>query len=107
MFTLGVRMNHDPGLRSSFLRYRTKSSIRNDETWVYANLFAGRCLMILSVIVLIVLILSETFLLKHPTRMFVTLFFSLLIEILITFMLTERKMKSVFFKDGKRKPNSY
>lgn len=107
MFTLGVRMNQDPGLRSSFFRYRTKASVRNDETWVYANLFAGRCLMILSVIGLIILILSETILLQHPTRMFVILFLSLILEILLTFLLTERKMKSVFFKDGKRKPNSY
>lgn len=107
MFTLGVKMNQDPGLRSGLFRYNTKSSKRTDETWVYANLFAGKCMMILSVLALIFLVMSETFLIKHPTRMFFTLTISLVLVILITVFLTERKMKTIFFKDGKRKPNTF
>jgi hypothetical protein len=107
MFTLGVRMRQDPGMRSSFFRYKTKSSIRTEETWVYANLFAGRCVMISSVFAIIILILSQRFLLMHPTRMFMLVSILLIVVLLITVLLTERKMKTIFFKDGKRKPNSY
>jgi len=107
MFTLGVRMSQDPGMRSTFFRYKTKSSIRTEETWVYANLFAGRCVMISSLLAVIILILSEVYFSIHPTRMFMIVSISLIGVLLITVLLTERKMKTIFFKDGKRKPNSY
>ena len=58
-FTLGVKLNREPGSMDSWLAYHTHGSRRDEDTWYEANNFAGRCLMIIGTLLLLLLILVE------------------------------------------------
>ena len=106
LFSIGVKISLDPGDVGSYFAYRTKNSMRSEHTWVDGNNYAGRCLMIASPFLIILLITSEQYLPLHPTRIFVILISGSLVSIIATCMLTERRLSRLYFKDGKRRPNS-
>jgi len=105
-FSIGVKISLDPGDVGSFFAYRTKNSMRSEHTWVDGNNYAGRCLMIFAPFQILILIATENYLPTHPTRIFVILVSSTIISLLLTRLLTENRLSRLYFKDGKRRPNS-
>jgi len=102
-FTLGVKLNRDPGSMDAWLAYHTRSSRRNEDTWYEANIFAGRCLMIIGTLLLLLLILIELLLKKSNLLLYVFSFVNVL-SIGIVYLSTEIHLKRLFFRDGKRRP---
>ena len=103
-FTVGVTLYSNPKPLNSVFGYRTRTSRRNQDTWDEANNYAGKCLMYASILMMGVIILSD-FLFNDLVRMLESLGTCIIISIIFIFFLTERRMKQVFFRDGKRKPN--
>jgi uncharacterized membrane protein len=105
IFTLGVRVNRDPGDLNGVIGYRSSRSIKNDDTWYEANVFAGRSLMIMAVILLIIISIAEVLKMKANFMFMLMAVYIVLCSILLIF-LTEKHLKRNFFRDGKRKPTS-
>lgn len=104
VFSFGVKMNRDPGPVNSLLGYRTASSRRNEDTWYSANVYAGRMLMLLTVIFLLVMVgiemmLSEIQVLAKFMISYIVL------TVVFVFVTTESHLKKTFFRDGKRRPS--
>jgi uncharacterized membrane protein len=106
VFSLGVKINVYPNEIGSYFGYRSKNSMRSEHTWLEANGYAGQCLMLASPLQMLVLVLTETYLPSHPTRIFVILVLSIFITLFTTYFLTESRLSRLFFKDGKRRPNN-
>lgn len=103
LFTIGLRLNRFSGNEDSWLAYRSRLARKNEDTWYEGNQFAGRMLMLFSVM-LIVLVLF-LFLYHFPIRVIVVVLCSgLFITLTTVYVLTERYLSEVFFKDGRRKP---
>lgn len=102
-FSFGVKLNRDPGSMESLFAYRTKASMRNEDTWFEANVYAGRCLMFIGAVVIPLLILAD---LKIDRLTILLFIFSLtvLISIAIIYLFTEIHLRKLFFRDGKRRP---
>jgi uncharacterized membrane protein len=94
-FSIGVKLNRDPGPIASRLGYRTRASMRNEDTWYEANIFAGRWLMLLAVLLLLVLVVADLFIIVASAAA---------ASVVAIFFMTEVHMKRLFFKDGKRRP---
>lgn len=107
VFSIGVKISNDPGDMGSFFAYRTKNSMRSEHTWMEGNNYSGRCLMISAPFQILLLIASETYLPTHPTRIFVILVVSIIVSVILSYFFTENRLSRMFFKDGKRKPNSF
>lgn len=106
LFSIGVKISLDPGELGSFFAYRSKNSMRSEHTWVEGNSYAGKCLMIAAPFQILLLIASENYLPMHPTRIFIILVASSVVSIVFTRFLTESRLSRLYFKDGKRRPNS-
>jgi len=102
-FSWGLKLNRDPGEVGSLLGYKTRSSLRNEDTWYEANIFAGRWLMLMSVFSLI-LIASVIYRLVVVETILFWLAGSFLVSILVVYLKTESHLKALFFRDGKRRP---
>lgn len=105
-FSFGVRIHRNPGEPGRKLAYRSTSSLRNEETWYSANVFAGRCLMLLAATMLILLILLESAI-RNQQHIIQLLGSYFLLGFLLTYILTERHLKKTYFRDGKRRPGSF
>ncbi len=103
-FSLGLKLNNGPEFGSSLLAYRSKLSLLNEDTWYEGNKFAGKWLMLLSSMIMILLLLIEFFAYRNLNLLLSTLFYSLLISVFIIYVMTERHLRKVFFTDGKRRP---
>jgi uncharacterized membrane protein len=102
-FSIGVKLNRDPGPIASRLGYRTRASMRNEDTWYEANIFAGRWLMLLAVLLLVILAVAEVLTL-HQRHLFLIVASAAGSSIVAIYFMTEVHMKRLFFKDGKRRP---
>lgn len=80
--------------------------MRNEDTWFESNVFAGRCLMVLASLILLLLVLTEMYFAKSTSehKLFYILSAFLVASLLSIYLLTERHLKKVFFRDGKRRP---
>ena len=105
-FTLGVRIHRNSGETSRKLAYRSSASLRNEETWYSANVFARRCLMLLAASMLILLIFLESTI-RNQRHIIQLLGCYFLLGFLLTYVLTERHLKKTYFRDGKRRPGSF
>lgn len=103
-FTVGVMLYSNIKPLNSVFGYRTRSARRNQDTWDEANNYAGKCLMYAAILMMGVIIFSD-FLFNDFIRMLESLGTFIIISIICIFFLTERRMKQVFYRDGKRKPN--
>lgn len=103
LFSLGLKLNRDPGEVGSVLGYKTRSSLRNEDTWYEANIFAGRWLMLMSVFTMI-FVASVIYRLTAVETIVYWLAGSVLISIFVVFLLTESHLRDLFFRDGKRRP---
>lgn len=61
--------------------------------------------MMFSGIVMILVVVAVDYVFSDVYKMFTVLGIFTLISLLIVILLTERRLKKVFFRDGKRKPN--
>ena len=43
------------------LGYKTKASKRNEDTWFESNIYAGKCLMVLASLILLLLVITEIY----------------------------------------------
>ena len=102
-FSLGLKLNRDPGAIDSYLGYRSRASKRNEDTWYEGNVYAGRCLMLLAVLIMILLAITELYALNIQ-NIFYFLISCMCISLVLIYFLTERHLKDLFFRDGKRKP---
>jgi hypothetical protein len=103
LFTIGLRLNRFSGNEDSWFSYRSSLARKNDDTWYEGNQFAGRMLMLFSVL-LIALVLFF-FLNQYPVRVIVySLSGGLFFTLVAVYFLTERYLRDIFFRDGKRKP---
>ncbi|MEP7264247.1 MAG: SdpI family protein [Bacteroidota bacterium] len=102
-FTAGVIMMTKAGEPSSIFGYRTRTARRNMDTWVEANQFAGRSIMIVGSLLILLLLLLEG-ILPEPEGFYPALAVSIIVGSAIVFLLTEVHLKKIFFKDGKRRP---
>lgn len=102
-FSFGVKLYRNPGGADVILAYRTSASLRNEDTWYEANHYAGRCLMMIGALLLLVLIFLEYYL-NNINALFYFLGGGILISIALVYLFTELHLKHVFFRDGKRRP---
>lgn len=88
------------------LGYKTKASKRNEDTWFESNIYAGKCLMVLASLILLLLVITEIYFSSTSTayKMLYILSGFVLTALTIIYGLTERHLKKVFFRDGKRRP---
>lgn len=104
-FTLGLKLNRDPGPIDSLLAYRTASARRNEDTWYESNTYAGRLLMIFASLKLLAVFIivgnSSILVLLKVIPVLVV------ISLIIVYVLTERRIRYLFFRDGKRKPTTF
>lgn len=107
VFSLGVKVSLYPEYFGSFLGYRTKNSMRSEYTWTEGNNYAGRCLMLAAPIQIVLLIITENYLPTHPTRVIFIMLTSVLVSFVVAYIATERRLSRLFFKEGKRKPNTF
>lgn len=103
-FSLGLCIFNNPGQRNSIYGYRTTAARRNQDTWDEANIYAGKCMMFCGIVMLLIVVVID-YIFSDVNKMFTLLGIFTLVSMLIVIMLTERRMKQVFFRDGKRKPN--
>lgn len=102
-FSFGVKLNRDPGEMDTRFAYRTRSSLRNEDTWYEANIYAGRCLMMLGAILIPLLIFVD---IKIDRINTLVMIFSVavIVSISVIYVFTELHLKKLFFRDGKRRP---
>lgn len=105
-FSLGLKLNKSASSVEGAFGYKTKASKRNEDTWYESNIYAGRCLMVLASLILLLLVCTEIYFSKSTAahRMLYILTGFVLISLSIIYILTERHLKKVFFRDGKRRP---
>lgn len=102
-FSFGLKLNISPGSPSDWLGYHSRGARRNEDTWYEANVYAGRALMFQSSLLLILLLINYNFFYKNHVLL-VSIGVFIPVSCTLIFFLTERKMKQIFFKDGKRRP---
>ncbi|MBL7924424.1 MAG: SdpI family protein [Bacteroidia bacterium] len=102
-FSLGLKLNRDPGSMDTYWGYRTRSSRRNEDTWYEGNVYAGRCLMVFASIILMFVVLTEVYFYNNHLLFFV-LAALILFAVVLIYAMTERHLKRLFFRDGKRRP---
>ncbi len=103
-FSLGLKLKSGPEFMESWLAYRTHASLRNEDTWYEGNAYAGKWLMILASLILIILVFAELFATQNLNWLLSILFYSMLISLAIIYILTERHLRKVFSHDEKRRP---
>ncbi len=101
---MGLLMMNNTAELNSYLGYRTKSARKNQDTWDEANRYAGKCLMFCGILMIILLLLIDYFY-EDYNIIFDALIVFILISLTITLYKTESRLRHVFFRDGKRKPN--
>ncbi|MFM9009039.1 MAG: SdpI family protein [Bacteroidota bacterium] len=102
-FTLGLRVNRFTPDFGSLFAYRTDLARKNEDTWYEANLFAGKVLMRSASLILLFLVVMESYHLGRDWELLVVFVYSLL-SFLFVYIRTEKYLQGVFFKDGKRRP---
>jgi len=103
-FTLGLLLFNNPGKINSAFGYRTFASKRNQDTWDEANMYAGKCMMLCGIMLIVVLVIVDFFF-NNVLKMFAMLGAFSLVSLLCVLFFTERRLKYIFFRDGKRRPN--
>jgi hypothetical protein len=105
-FTLGLKLNQNASSMDGVFGYKTKASVRNEDTWYESNNYAGRCLMVLASLILLLLVITEMYFSRSSAahKMLYILSGFVLTSLILIYLLTERHMKKVFFSDGKRRP---
>ncbi|MFM7017081.1 MAG: SdpI family protein [Bacteroidota bacterium] len=106
IFTIGVKLNQRPSAYGGF-GYKTKVSMRSEETWHDGNVTFGRYLMMIAPLQIAVLVATERYLPEHPYRIFTVLAITTILSITIAYLFTQNKLRTIYFKDGKRRPNSF
>lgn len=106
IFTIGVKLNQRPSEYGGF-GYKTNVSLRSEETWHDGNVTFGRYLMMIAPLQIVILIVSERYLPDHPYRIFAVLAITTIVSVLLAYLLTQKKLRTLYFKDGKRRPNSF
>lgn len=87
--------------------YRTKQSMKNQNTWNEANKYSSK-MMIFSGVILLVLSISITYLFKNSgfISSYISFGISLIICVLIPLITTERHLNKLFDENGERRnPN--
>jgi len=102
-FTIGVKYNVKPVAYGSRLGYSSKRSLATDTTWVIANVYLGRLLMLFSLLFLIMFLISNSLGITPRNIVYGSVLFVFISAIFI-FVLIEKHLKRRFFKDGKSKP---
>jgi len=106
VFTIGLKLNKRPGEYGGF-GIRTSVFLRSEDTWYDGNVTFGRYLMLIAPLQIVVLIITERYLPDHPYRIFVVLILTTIVSVLVAFLKTQKKLRTIYFKDGKRRPNSF
>jgi uncharacterized membrane protein len=104
-FTLGVKQYTNPTGFRSFIGYRSQFSLKNEDTWYAANMFAGLLLMVMAVILLLLLLFLENEY-RDQSRMLQLIFTYFIAVYVFIYYLTERKLRRIFHRDGKRRAGS-
>jgi hypothetical protein len=102
-FTIGVKYNVRPVAYGSRLGYSSKRSLATDTTWVIANVYLGRLLMLFSLLFLIMFLTSNSLEITPRNIVYGSVLF-VFISAIFMFVLIEKHLKRRFFKDGKSKP---
>ena len=102
-FTIGLIMSTKAADPSRIFGYRTSAARRNMDTWLEANHFAGKSIMITGSI-LILLLMVFAAIIPEPEGFYPAIFCAIAVSTIAVFLLTESHLHKVFFKDGKRRP---
>ena len=103
-FSAGLSIYNNPRVLNSFYGYRTHASKRNQDTWDEANIYAGKCIMTFCILIILSLIVTNI-VTNNVYTLLKTLLISSLISLGCVLFLTENRLKQVFYRDGKRRPN--
>ena len=103
-FSAGLSIYNNPRSIKSLFGYRTLTSKRNQDTWDEANMYAGRCIMMFSIFIILALIATNS-ITNNVNSLLQTLIAGLIISVGFIVLLTEKRLKKIFFRDGKRRPN--
>jgi hypothetical protein len=106
IFTIGLKLNKRPGEYGGF-GLRTSVFLRSEDTWLDSNVTFGRYLMMIAPLQILVLIITEHYLPDNPYRIFAILAITTIFSVLLAYYRTQKKIKTIYFKDGKRRPNSF
>jgi len=104
VFSIGLKIYLNPGKVNSMFGYRSNRSVMTEDTWYEANRYAGRSLMQFGAVSLLLSLLIGSFFfnIQHVFLVLASCFFIFLLSVVF---LTEKHLKQVFFKNGKRRPN--
>ncbi len=93
--------------RNNFCGYRTKMSMKNDDTWKFANEICGKLWWRIGWILFFSTILIFLIIIKFSdnTSTFITIFLMTVecLMIVLSIILVEKAIKKTFDKDGNRK----
>lgn len=105
IFSMGLKIYLNPGPLNSTFGYRSSRSIKTEDTWYEANRYAGRSLMYFGTVSLFLFFIIGSIFssIQHMFLAIVSCFFICLLSVVY---LTEKHLKQVFFKDGKRRPTA-
>lgn len=102
-FTAGVLMSNKAAEPNKIFGYRTQAARRNMDTWLEANQFAGKSIMIIgSILMFLLLLLIHMF--PEPVGFYPAVLCSIFLGTILVFWLTEARLQKIFFKDGRRRP---
>jgi uncharacterized membrane protein len=102
-FTAGVIMNNMASEPNKIFGYRTRAARRNMDTWLEANHFAGKSIMIIGSILMFLLLLL-IYMFPEPVGFYPAVLSLIFLGTMLVFWLTESRLHKIFFKDGKRRP---
>jgi uncharacterized membrane protein len=102
-FSSGLLMMTKAAEPSRIFGYRTQAARRNMDTWLEANHYAGKSIMIVGSVLMVLLLLYMK-VLPEPRGFYPAIFFSIVLGSIVVFILTEAHLNRIFFKDGKRRP---
>jgi len=105
VFSIGLKIYLNPGKVNSTFGYSSQRSILTEDTWYEANRYAGRSLMRFSTVSLLLFSLIGSFFsnIQHVFLVLASCFFIFLLSVVF---LTEKHLKQVFLKNGKRRPTA-
>ena len=111
LFSGWMMQFHPPKKQNVWIGYRTTRSMKNAETWRFANTYCGNCWCISSLILLLIAVgcsVGYFFMSMQAQTIFVLGNIVLQMAILIyTLFQTERAIRTQFDETGKRKDTTH
>lgn len=103
----GLLWKHYPKKPNSIIGYRTSRSMKNDETWAFAQVDCGKRMFKVGIILLLPFVLCQLPFINVDKKILTALELVFLVVgltvIIVTAFITEKRLKQSFTDEGQRK----